>query len=185
MRSGPCLLILLLLSPAGTAAQRLEEGARVRLGLPCTTGAGACRVAGIFAGVRGDSVTLVRDGARIPYGLAGVRSLEVSRGEGSRWLAGASIGFVAGAATTFFVLNSGGSTSVCNRSENQDAVRPIECAGLVALGGLVTAGVGALIGGQVRTERWESLPLERLRVGFMGVRDGGIGVTIRLLPPSR
>jgi hypothetical protein len=68
----------------------------------------------------------------------------------SRWREGALVGLIVGAAATYAVLHSGGSTSLCDRSANQDAIRAPECAGLVAAGGVVGAGIGALIGGRFR-----------------------------------
>lgn len=78
-------------------------------------------------------------------------ALDVSRAQRSRVLAGAGIGFVVGAGVTYAVLHSGGSTSLCDRSANQDAMAPRECLGLTALGGLAGAGVGAVIGARFRT----------------------------------
>ena len=66
----------------------------------------------------------------------------------------------------FALLSTAGSTSLCDRSANQDAVSPSECLGLAALGGVLGAGLGAIIGGWVRTERWNDVPLQRLRVSL-------------------
>lgn len=87
---------------------------------------------------------------------------------------GAVIGFVSGGVLTWIALKSGGSTAPCNRSENQDALRPIECAGLVALGGVVGAGIGALIGSAIGRDGSGSSPIERLRmkVGIPYERQG-------------
>lgn len=43
-------------------------------------------------------------------------------------------------------ISSGGSTSRCDRSANQDAMSPSECHGLTLLGGIVGAGLGAAVG---------------------------------------
>jgi hypothetical protein len=80
-------------------------------------------------------------------------------------LAGAGVGFLVAAGATFALLYSGGSTSLCDRSANQDALRSGECVGLTALGGLAGAGVGAAVGALIRAERWQDIPVERLRVG--------------------
>lgn len=64
-------------------------------------------------------------------------------------LLGAAVGLVAGAVATYVVLHGGGSNSLCDRSANQDAMNRGECAGLVALGGAVGAGLGALIGSRI------------------------------------
>jgi hypothetical protein len=100
------------------------------------------------------------------YGLESIRTFEVSRGFRSyKWI-GAAAGFVAGAGASYLILHSGGSTAPCDRSANQDAMNATECLGLVVLGGMTGAGIGAIIGGVIRTERWDVVPLESLRVGF-------------------
>lgn len=82
-------------------------------------------------------------------------------------VAGAIAGFAVGAGVTWVVLHQGGSTSKCDRSANQDALNSGECAGLVVLGGLAGAGIGAIVGGFFRSERSEGAPLERFRVGVV------------------
>jgi hypothetical protein len=69
----------------------------------------------------------------------------------SHWLAGAVVGFVVGAGATHLVLRTGGSRSFCDRDSNQDALRASDCAWLAAGGGVIGAGIGALIGGRIRT----------------------------------
>lgn len=91
---------------------------------------------------------------------------ELRRQPSSR-LVGAGIGFVAGAGITWVVINSGGSTSLCDRSANQDALNRRECVGLTLLGGLAGAGIGAIVGGVVRPSRMRHVPLDRLRVGWI------------------
>lgn len=105
----------------------------------------------------------VRPEARAPDAVV-PRTAAVPSGRTHR-IAGAAVGFVAGAGITYVILHSGGSTSPCDRSANQDAMRPIECAGLVALGGAVGAGVGFLIGGLFGSET-AATPLQRVRVGI-------------------
>lgn len=71
-------------------------------------------------------------------------------GAGNHTVTGAAIGFVVGAGATYLLLNSGGSTSLCDRDRNQDAIGRTECLGLTAAGGVVGAGIGALIGRRIR-----------------------------------
>lgn len=65
---------------------------------------------------------------------------------GSRrsWL-GAGAGFVVGGTTTWIVLHHGGSTAHCDQDANQDAWSSSQCLGASVLGGLVGAGIGALL----------------------------------------
>jgi hypothetical protein len=61
-------------------------------------------------------------------------------------LVGAGIGLVVGAVVTHAFLYSGDSTSLCDRSANQDAINRRECNALVGAGGVLGAGVGATVG---------------------------------------
>lgn len=70
----------------------------------------------------------------------------------SHWLTGAVIGAVVGGVTTAVILNSGGSTALCNRSENQDAMSSGECLALTAGGALVGAALGAFIGSRIHSD---------------------------------
>lgn len=79
---------------------------------------------------------------------------------------GAVVGGVVGATATYFALNSGGSTSLCDKSANQDATSTGLCVGLYALGGLVGAGLGSLIGGAITVESMRDTASDALRVGI-------------------
>jgi hypothetical protein len=123
-----------------------------------------------------DTVALAVAGTTTSYGLNALRRLEVSRGRRSHWLAGAGVGFLVGAGAAVAVLYSGGSTSLCNQSANQDAMSSGECIGLTALGGLAGAGLGAVIGSRLRSERWQDVSIERLRIGLGPQVDGKFGL---------
>jgi hypothetical protein len=71
----------------------------------------------------------------------------------SHWRTGAMVGFVIGAGATYLVLHSGGSTATCDRERNQDAIGARECAAITVGGGLVGAGLGAIVGSQIRVRR--------------------------------
>jgi hypothetical protein len=87
----------------------------------------------------------------------------------TRALEGAIIGFVVGATVTVVATRSGGSTAPCNRSANQDALSSGECLALAAAGGLVGAGLGALIGHRIRVSALHVLPPRRFGAGaFQG-----------------
>jgi hypothetical protein len=102
----------------------------------------------------------------------------VAFGQRSHWLAGAAIGFVAGAGTTYLVLHSGGSTSLCDRSSNQDAMSSTECAALTVLGGIVGAGIGALAGSRFQSEQRHHVRPSDFRV--QPARDGGVELSLLL-----
>lgn len=151
------------------SAQGPEPGSRLRLTVPCEAGREtSCRVVGKLISAGGDSLTLTAAGGRQRHALRDLLRLERSDGRRSHWLLGAGLGFAAGAVATYALLHTGGSTSVCDRSANQDAVSTTECLGLAALGGVGGAGLGAVVGGLIRTERWRELPLAGLRIGMTG-----------------
>ncbi len=187
MRSALLLAALLTAqSPNGDAqASRLTPGTRIRLThmyfcssdvsgtVDCTTAArGAAgvrpqQVAGALVRLERDSVVLnIAPTRTLALPAAALEALAVSRGKHGHRLAGAGVGFLVGAGVSFALLNTGGSNSLCDRSANQDAISSSECIGLAALGGIAGAGLGAVIGGLVRTERWQNVPLEHLRVNL-------------------
>ncbi|CAN5896636.1 hypothetical protein BH23GEM9_BH23GEM9_34460 [soil metagenome] len=93
----------------------------------------------------------------------------------SRWIEGAAAGFVIGAGVTWLVIHQGESTSLCDRDANQDAIGRNECLGITAAGGVVGAGIGALIGSRFGGSRTRDDAVNRLRVGLGsggGVRLG-------------
>jgi hypothetical protein len=122
--------------------------------------------------VRGDTVTLATAASTRSHRLSASDRIEISRGKRSRWLAGAGAGFLVGAGTTFVLLNRGGSTNPCDPSTNQDAAGMGACVGLAALGGAAGAGLGALIGKLFRTDDWQEVPADRVRVS-LGPHAGG------------
>lgn len=61
----------------------------------------------------------------------------------------AGLGGAVGLGATYLALQHGGSTAYCDRSANQDAIGARECYALYAVGGIVGAGIGWLIGGRI------------------------------------
>lgn len=118
-----------------------------------------------MVGVRGTAAqaqTLVRmstdsaavDGAagRSTLDVNALLAVQVTRGEGSWARRGAVLGAVAGALATYLVIHQGGSTSLCDRSANQDAMGKRECVVVTVAGGAAGAGLGAWIGARFRRE---------------------------------
>ena len=139
-----------------------------------------CRSEGTLVRWQGDTLTLASGQSSTRYGVNAISRVEVSRGTRSHRLLGAGIGFLAGGGVAAAVLYTGGSTSSCDQSANQDAMSTGECIGLTALGGLAGAGLGAIVGGFFRSERWDDVPLQQLRVS-LGPRAGrrlGLGLQV-------
>jgi hypothetical protein len=80
----------------------------------------------------------------------GLLALQLRREEGSWARRGALLGALAGGIATYLVIHHGGSTSLCDRSANQDAIGRRECVVLTVAGGAAGAGLGAWIGGRFR-----------------------------------
>lgn len=94
---------------------------------------------------------------------------------------GAVVGFIVGATVTVIVTRSGGSTAPCNRSANQDALSSGECLGLAVAGGVVGAGLGALIGRRIRVGvREHASPLPR---HLSGVHNRGFLLVVSMAAP--
>jgi hypothetical protein len=160
---------LALPPPAAAQAPGVAENRpRLRLTHPCDltpSAARLCRTEGRWDGVPGDTIRVATAASVTAFPAAVLQRVEIHRGQRSHRAAGAGIGFVAGGVATYLVLNAGGSRSLCDRDANQDAMSSGECWGLTLLGGAVGAGLGAVVGGFIRSEKWEDIPVERLRDG--------------------
>jgi hypothetical protein len=180
---------LVLVSTLPLDAQQVPRpGDRVRLRGYCDAdgqfvepssdaGAERCTITGAFRGVQADSLRVTVGDRPVVYRLSHVDDFAVSQGLRPHTLLGMGIGFVAGSGIAYLIVNSGGSTSLCDSGANQDAIGNWECVGVVALGGAVGAGLGATIGSRIRTERWSRIPLERLRV-MVGSRRVGLALAM-------
>ncbi|MDH4348275.1 MAG: hypothetical protein OEW17_05680, partial [Gemmatimonadota bacterium] len=157
-----CAVLLLFFLPTVAVAQQpqLLPGQRVRVTAPEH---GLARAHATLEGIEGGDLVLRTDTTRrVP--LASVARLEAHAGRRSHWLAGAVIGLAAGASATYIALSGSGSTALCDQSANQDAIGSGECLGLVALGGVAGAGLGALVGMFIKSDKWADVPTDRLRL---------------------
>jgi hypothetical protein len=191
----------ILMALLGACALATAQPARAQLLQPLAPGV-RVRVTPVqadarpFAGevlLRDDSALLVRVNAtetrRVPFGT--VRLIEVSRGMRSRARAGAKVGalagLVAGLATGIATRPHGSS---CHTSQGSIIPVPdvdIRCLGTIGktvgwiavtgtAGGLVGGGLGALIGGAIRTEVWEPLQADRIDALITPFPGGRLGL---------
>jgi hypothetical protein len=137
MRVGPFVVFLVLATPQLVAAQHAQSPT-VPVWAP------------VAGGTLAASPTAENNSGLLPlHSLLASDDVAASRSGKSRaTLIGAGIGFLIGAGATWAVLHSGGSTALCDRDANQDAIRQRECIGITVLGG----GAGALLGAAVG--RW-------------------------------
>ena len=160
-------------APTEIAAQELlASGSRVRVTAPeC----GLSGQAATFRVLRAD--TLVLETTECP--LAFVTRLDVSGGQKSHALLGAGIGFAAGALVGLVHCSgdAGGfsDAGTCDLADDDLTLWVTFVTGTI--GGLAGGFVGILI----KTDRWEEVPLERLRVSLAPQRDGGfaLGFSVR------
>ncbi len=132
---------------------------------PAAAGA-VCSSRGNLVSLEHDSITVEASNATYTYAISDFVRAEVSDGFRSYKWVGAGVGGAVGAVVTYLVLNTGGSTSLCDRSANQDAASRGVCLGLSVLGGLAGAGLGSIVGGFITVEQWRELSLDSLRVGI-------------------
>jgi hypothetical protein len=167
----------------------VSPGSRVRVMMPS---AGIALETATVIGASGDSIVLMMrapgrsgsgagaDSVRRALPLAGIGSLEVSRGLHENRAGGAIVGALVGFGAGWAL---GGSLPwrAC-----QEAGQSQQCDNLptrrLAYGGLgllIGGAAGALIGSSIKSEGWERVPLdhlERVHIGLIPQPGGGLGV---------
>ena len=170
----PLLAASLISVSAGLSAQEpfsVTPGQRVRVTAPDL---GIDERVATFAALEAGVLTLTAD-STVTYPLAALTRFEVYAGRRSHPWRGAGIGFLAGFARGFAAWHiaeggcyEGASTSAC----------------AAVLGGGLGAGTGALLGAFVggllwKTDQWEDVPLDGLRLRLAPQRDGlALGVSL-------
>ena len=178
MRPGTFLFALLAVAPLSIVTAQetplVKPGDRVRVTAPDQA---LSKYTGTLAGVYGDTLRL--DTLHVP--LQSVTRLDVHRGQkskaGTGALIGAGVGAAAGVITALVVCAED------NRDcENAGSGLTAAAALVLGVGGaLLGAGLGAVVGSNVKVDRWEEIPLDRLRVSVAPQRDGrfGLGLSVR------
>jgi hypothetical protein len=173
MRAHALLAILVLapLTDAVTQEWPVRLGNRVRVTAPSL---GVNRYVARFEYVRGDTLVVWAD-SNVKYPLAAVTQLEVSRGRSNTpVILGASLGAIGGAFAGLVL----GPEKECQPLDI--LCHPDEPKLAAALVGLLGGGLaGGFLGAAMRTDRWEDVPLDPLRVSVVPQRGGfGIGASI-------
>lgn len=128
---------------------------------------------GTVTSIAADGLVLGIDGteSRVGIPLASVSSLSIFRGRKSGAGTGALVGFVVGAVygASLEVPERGSCGAPCwiwpNSGDGASAVLAVFCGG-------IGTGIGAILGALFRSDRWEEVPLDRLRVSFGPGREG-------------
>ncbi len=164
----PAVLAVGLLVPLASLEGQLQSGQRVRVTAP---DCGLDRQPATFQAF--DNDTLVLGPMKCP--LVSVTHLDVHRGRKSAAGLGAGIGFGVGTAWAIALLST---PSICNPETRCGAG---DWAKLISLFGGIGAGLGGLVGLVFRSDRWEEVSLDRLRVSLSPQRDGrfALGLSVR------
>lgn len=179
--------LLATVMPAALAAQTsytrvLRPGTRVRVAADCETDSFApgrapspnrrdrpercAQYEGTLAHLSADSMMLVVDQREVAVAHSSIRRVEVRNGTRGHSVAGAAIGAGLGFAVGF----AASATTDCSDDFLQGLCQTSQIAGPFVAGAL-GAGLGALIGVLVRSDRWDAVPLRvaatpSLRVGL-------------------
>lgn len=159
----------------GSAAWAQESsvivpGARVRI-TGFESGRSASH-AGMVVTAGRDTVVLRLDRGdeAMPFAMAGITRIELSRGLKAHTGAGIGLGLLAGFGVGALVgYNSCGT---CGGGEDDQISKLL---GALAWGGIIGGGgmlVGGLVGAHHRTERWDKVPSSRWRFSAVPRRDG-------------
>ncbi len=151
----------------------VRAGDRVRVTAPDL---GIRKQAGRFEALRADTMVVAVADSTMTFPVAFVTRLEVSRGQKSRAGQGAGIGLVGGGLLGFLI-----SSGTC--SGESFLIRTREaCIRVSTVGGAVVGTfLGLAVGAVIMTDRWQEVPLDRVRVSFGPQRDGrlGVGASVR------
>ena len=162
-------LLIPLQSITAQQAPPIETGSRIRVTAPTV---GADKLAGVCVEADATRIRVQVDDQAAPMtiSLTDVTRLEVSQGRKSNALKGLLIGSIVGVSTGAIL---GLAASLTESSENPcEGNAPACAAGGAAAFGVTGALVGLGIGALTKSERWEDVPLDRLRVNIVPLRDG-------------
>ena len=146
----------------------IVPGKRVRIKAPSVFDR---PLVGSIVTVSADSLVLRSEKQSTPLTipLASVTNLEVSWARESNAGKGSVIGLLAGAGIGFAIGSTKGPFGDTGSKETG--------AGLAALFGLGGLMLGGTIGSTIRTEEWEEVPTDRIRLGLLPHRHGGLALS--------
>lgn len=176
-RIASLVAMLVVMATVDLSAQQempVEPGDRVRVSAP---GVVEGQVVGTIEKLSPDTCVLQVEDQLWPVvlPLASVTRLEVSRGSGSKTglgiLIGAGVGFLGG-----YLI--GTQSSLCEECGGSSSGKTGLAFGTFL--GLLGAAAGGELGAKNRVERWEDVPIERLRVSIRMYRASALGIAASL-----
>ncbi len=179
--------ILLVLSGAtfgdlfGQEEPLVAPGDKVRVSAPAVV---EKRMVCTVESLKPDTLALTVEGRDelLALPIAHVTKLEVGRGQksnaGKGALIGLGVGVVVGV-TLGFAACAGETGSPCTNDVGEGSPAGF-AAVLGATGAVLGTGIGALIGLAARTDRWETVPLDQIRVSLVSDRRGRLTVSASL-----
>ncbi len=194
MRRATILVAILAFTPLASATAQVRPGARVRVTrLPIcppthTTCVGRSprQDVGTFVRWSDDTLLVLSNGNTLALPLDAVTRLDVSRGRKTNTGKGAEIGFLLGGVVGAVIGYASYEECVPQGPRSWSCIGPNFGSEGAALGGALLGGlgggvVGALIGASSKTDRWQEVPLDRVRVSLGPQRDGrfGLGASVR------
>ncbi len=177
------LAALFLAPSASLSAQQqapVEVGTRIRVEHDCTRGwrdnwARCQKEYGTLSALSTHILTVMVDGEAAERGfpLDSVTRLDVSRGRKSNTIKGALWGLLGGGA-------AGAMTgALCDWGPFVDCGSARMIGTGAGIGGATGLVIGAGLGAMIISERWEEVPLDRLRVSFAKHREGfALGLSV-------
>ncbi len=149
------------------------EGRRVRL-KTCRTYADCTYFVGTVTAVGADVIHLKTDSDALvrPFPKLAIRKLELYRGRGPSTKEGALVGALMGGLVLWLASQAG---TECEPGAFEGLCDAVQ--GSAFLGGALLGGCfGAAIGSAIRKDKWDEVPLDRLRVRPIAIRDGRFGL---------
>jgi hypothetical protein len=186
MRAVTSLALCVLVSTSGLQAQErelLKSGDRVRAywsGIPRDMwGWRGPDVAGTVVSLTSDSLTvLIWNRTELVLPLDSLGGIEVNRGATSNVGKGMGYGAISGIVAGMFIgAAAGQAKGTCSFVMSETDCAPLYMAAGVLIGGVAGTIVGGIAGAFNRTDRWETVPLERLRLQPIATFDGRFGFT--------
>ena len=193
-----CILTVLSIvassGPLAAQAAAPLPGARIRLRISADAlapirlgpygwvgGATRTRLIGTWECRAGDSLVIrdPRSHARVAVPTELVEGVDLSRGHGSNAAAGAGLGSLAGTAIGLVAALRHCTGGTCQTDEGLDT-RPVVFVFAGVVGGLLGAGLGAMVGQLIRTERWAEVAETGVA---LGLDSGGGPVRLSLTIP--